>query len=86
MAEYIENQDDLAAAWERSIEASINSGEDAEAILNASVHAEAKKSGTAADLLIDRILNQDEIDNLLGFSLEDQSQGTSGGPWMSKRP
>ena len=72
------NQDDLAAEWERSLGGT--KGANVTDELWETSEAEVTKSSSASnDLLIDRILNQDEIDNLLGFSIEDQTLNGTGG-------
>ncbi len=81
MADTPSTQDDMALEWERSLgpsNASFSKGEDGSDIWQ--TEPESSNSNSAAsDLLIDRILNQDEIDNLLGFSLEDQTISGTGG-------
>ena len=73
------NQDDLAAEWERSLGRG-QSAEENDSELWEPTDAEVSKTSSASnDLLIDRILNQEEIDNLLGFSIEEQAAAGTGG-------
>jgi flagellar motor switch protein FliM len=65
------SQDALADEWERSL----LQDTDQAAESNASVKAE----GSSLDFIIDRVLNQDEIDQLLGFTFSEAGGGASGG-------
>ena len=73
------NQDDLAAEWERSLGGAQGPEDEASELWEMSDVETAKSTSASNDLLIDRILNQDEIDNLLGFSIEDQTAAGTGG-------
>jgi flagellar motor switch protein FliM len=77
-----DEQDDMAAAWEAEMAAAeSNSGADDAfaAEWEAMVGAETGKTITASSIGIERVLNQDEIDNLLGFDVgDDNSDGNSG--------
>ena len=73
------NQDDLAAEWERSLGGAPGPEDEASELWEMSDVETAKSTSASNDLLIDRILNQDEIDNLLGFSIEDQTAAGTGG-------
>ncbi|MBY0612160.1 MAG: flagellar motor switch protein FliM [Beijerinckiaceae bacterium] len=73
------NQDDLAAEWERSLGGAKSADDVADDLWETSETEVTKSSSASNDLLIDRILNQDEIDNLLGFSIEDQTLDGTGG-------
>jgi flagellar motor switch protein FliM len=75
------SQDDLALEWEKSLgpsNASFSKDEDGADVWQSEPESSNASSATA-DLLIDRILNQDEIDHLLGFTLEDQTISGTGG-------
>ncbi len=65
------SQDALADEWERSLLQENDSAADAA--------ASAKADGGALDFIIDRVLNQDEIDQLLGFTFSESAGGGSGG-------
>ncbi len=81
MADNPTNQDDLALEWERSLgpgNAIFGKDEQGADVWQPEVET-PNTTSASADLLIDRILNQDEIDNLLGFSLEDQTISGTGG-------
>jgi flagellar motor switch protein FliM len=65
------SQDALADEWERSLL------QDADQATEAS--ASARPEGSALDFIIDRVLNQDEIDQLLGFTFSEAGGGASGG-------
>ena len=58
--------EDMAAAWEAELANEAEAGGDASVASSSSVGTE-------------RILNQDEIDNLLGFSAEEESEGKGSG-------
>ncbi|MGL5117372.1 MAG: flagellar motor switch protein FliM [Beijerinckiaceae bacterium] len=68
------NQDELAGAWEQSLLTEQGDVEMEDA-------AEAWSPSVAAqlDLGSDRMLNQEEIDNLLGFTLDETALGGAGG-------
>jgi flagellar motor switch protein FliM len=68
------NQDELAGAWEESLLAELG-GAAAEADEAAWTPAVA----ASLDLGSDRLLNQSEIDNFLGFSLDETALGGAGG-------
>ena len=73
------NQDDLAAEWERSLGGAKGSDVAEDELWEQSDAIVTQTSSASNDLLIDRILNQEEIDNLLGFSIEDQTTAGTGG-------
>ncbi len=76
MADPAEDQDALAAAWAAELEAENKSGDGGDALAaqwEAMVDGEQGPSMAQAGLGAERILNQDEIDSLLGFSSEDES-------------
>jgi flagellar motor switch protein FliM len=70
------DQDALSAAWEESLLAEQSA---------AAASAEAQDGGWSAasvaslDLASDRLLNQEEVDNYLGFSLDESLLGGAGG-------
>jgi flagellar motor switch protein FliM len=71
------DQDELAGAWEESLLAELSTAEGTEE------GAEAAWSGSGAgsslEIVADRLLSQDEIDNLLGFSLDETALEGAGG-------
>jgi len=70
------DDDDLAGAWAEALaEAGANStpSDDAES------HTESRNAQLAADISADRLLNQEEIDQLLGFTVDETTiSGQSG--------
>lgn len=74
----MDDQDDMAAAWEAEMNAS-SSDEGADdafaAEWEAMVGSETGKSVSANSIGIERVLNQDEIDSLLGFDLNEDDDG-----------
>ncbi len=75
------DQDDMAAAWEAEMAAAESGGNDDAfaAEWEAMVGSESGKTITANSIGIERVLNQDEIDNLLGFDMgDDGSEGKNG--------
>lgn len=76
-----DDQDDMAAAWEAEMAAAETGGADDAfaAEWEAMVGSETGRSITASSIGIERVLNQDEIDNLLGFDVGDENgAGTNG--------
>ncbi len=73
-------QDDMAAAWEAEMAAAETGNDDAFAAeWEAMVGSESGKTITANSIGIERVLNQDEIDNLLGFDMGDEgNEGKNG--------
>lgn len=73
-------QDAMAAAWEAEMTAQEGGGDDAFAAeWEAMVDGETGKTISASSIGIERVLNQDEIDSLLGFDLGDENGvGTNG--------
>jgi flagellar motor switch protein FliM len=71
VAEKIPSQDALADEWERSL---LKDTDDADESASA-----AKSDSNSLDFIIDRVLNQDEIDQLLGFTFSDSSGAGSAG-------
>ncbi len=65
------SQDALADEWERSLQ-------QAEQATQEGVAA-ARADGNSLDFIIDRVLNQDEIDQLLGFTFSESAGGGNGG-------
>ena len=73
------DQDDMAAAWEAEMAAAEGSNDAFVAEWEAMVGDESGKSISSTSIGIERVLNQDEIDSLLGFDLgDDSSAGNSG--------
>jgi flagellar motor switch protein FliM len=70
------DQDALADAWEESLLADQTVGE---AQVSAEEGGRATTQAGSLDVGSDRLLNQEEIDNLLGFSLDEVSLGGAGG-------
>jgi flagellar motor switch protein FliM len=68
----VPSQDALADEWERSILEEIEGGSKAEA-------GSAKSEGAPLDFIIDRVLNQEEIDQLLGFTFSEAGGNGQGG-------
>ena len=75
-----DDQDDMAAAWEAEMTGDGGGADDAFAAeWEAMVGAETGKTITASSIGIERVLNQDEIDNLLGFDMGDENgEGSNG--------
>lgn len=77
-----DDQDDMAAAWEAEMEAAETGGGADDAFAAewaAMVGSESGRSIAASSIGIERVLNQDEIDNLLGFDVGDENgAGTTG--------
>lgn len=70
-----DDQDAMAAAWAAELE-NDSSGGDGDALAaqwEAMVGGDADPAGGQASLAAERILNQDEIDSLLGFSSDDEA-------------
>jgi flagellar motor switch protein FliM len=65
------SQDALADEWERSLLQDTEAGEESATA--------AKSDANSLDFIIDRVLNQDEIDQLLGFTFNESGVGGSGG-------
>jgi flagellar motor switch protein FliM len=65
------SQDALADEWERSLL------QDADTAADSAIAAKA--DGNSLDFIIDRVLNQDEIDQLLGFTFSEAGGGAIGG-------
>jgi flagellar motor switch protein FliM len=70
------DQEALSAAWEESILAE-QSG--AEAVVDGLEPSLMQASASAADIGTDRLLNQEEIDSFLGFTLDETALDGSGG-------
>ncbi|MDZ4760772.1 MAG: flagellar motor switch protein FliM [Alphaproteobacteria bacterium] len=74
------NDEDMEADWEASVAANASAGaEDADASWDAAATAGDGQSAQGAAAGAERILNQDEIDSLLGFSLEEETDGKKSG-------
>jgi len=73
-------QDAMAAAWEAEMAGQEGTGDDAFAAeWEAMVDGETGKTISASSIGVERVLNQDEIDSLLGFDLGDENgAGTNG--------
>jgi flagellar motor switch protein FliM len=69
------DQDELSAAWEESLLAESRQQEATDAA-DGGWRAAAQN---ALDIGSDRLLNQEEVDNLLGFSLDETALGGAGG-------
>ncbi len=74
-----DDQDDMAAAWEAEMSGEGGADDAFAAEWEAMVGAETGKTITASSIGIERVLNQDEIDNLLGFDMGDENgEGSNG--------
>jgi flagellar motor switch protein FliM len=71
------DQDELAGAWEESLLAELASSESAEESKDAGWAGAG--AGSSLEIVADRLLSQDEIDNLLGFSLDETALEGAGG-------
>jgi flagellar motor switch protein FliM len=67
------DQDELAGAWEESLLAELGPQQDADE------PSWTPSVSTSLDVGSDRLLNQSEIDNFLGFSLDETALGGAGG-------
>lgn len=76
----MDEQDDMAAAWEAEMAAAETGSDDAFAAeWEAMVGGETGRTISTASAGIERVLNQDEIDSLLGFDLgDDEGSGNNG--------
>jgi flagellar motor switch protein FliM len=77
-----DDADDMAAAWAAEIEAEANGGgggDELAAEWAAMVDEDQGASLSAASIGVERILNQDEIDSLLGFSGGDDNEAAKTG-------
>ncbi len=76
----MDEQDDMAAAWEAEMAAAETGSDDAFAAeWEAMVGGETGRTISTASVGIERVLNQDEIDSLLGFDLgDDEGSGNNG--------
>lgn len=76
------DQDAMAAEWAAEAEGDDGEGGDADAMAaewEASLTEEEESPGLAAGAAGERVLNQDEIDSLLGFELDDDNEGEKTG-------
>jgi flagellar motor switch protein FliM len=71
------DQDELAGAWEESLLAELATSESAEESNEAAWSGAG--AGSSLEIVADRLLSQDEIDNLLGFSLDETALEGAGG-------
>jgi flagellar motor switch protein FliM len=75
--------DEMAAAWEASVASSTPGDDDLAAAWEAETspgqNSSAAAAAAASSVGSERILNQDEIDSLLGFSLDDETGGKRNG-------
>ncbi len=74
-----EDGEDLAAAWGAALEEQGVAADDDMASQWASMIDDSEPELENASRGADRVLNQEEIDNLLGFSIEDQISGDQSG-------
>ncbi|MEM8811776.1 MAG: flagellar motor switch protein FliM [Pseudomonadota bacterium] len=74
-----DDDDDLASAWGAALEEQGAAGDDDMAATWAAMIDDGEPELESSTRGADRVLNQEEIDNLLGFSLEEQGGGEQGG-------
>lgn len=74
-----DGDDDLASAWGAALEEQGAGGDDDMAATWAAMIDDGEPELESSTRGADRVLNQEEIDNLLGFSLEEQGVGEQGG-------
>jgi len=74
-----DGDDDLASAWGAALEEQGASGDDDMAATWAAMIDDGEPELESSTRGADRVLNQEEIDNLLGFSLDEQIGGEQGG-------
>ncbi len=74
-----DDDDDLASAWGAALEEQGVEADDDMAATWAAMIDDGEPELESSTRGADRVLNQEEIDNLLGFSLEEQGVGDQGG-------
>src|SRR5690606_9942687 len=74
-----EDEEDLAAAWGAALEEQGVAGADDMAAQWAAMIEDSEPELESATRGADRVLNQEEIDNLLGFNIEDTIAGEQSG-------